>query len=413
MDLSTHFDSIVKEIVANVREKVSEQITATIKDEIVKQLEDYDFEKAISESVFERIDRKVATLQIDPIVVQKRLNTLAETVANNVETEARTSIDRLINTRINGVNFGNVMQTALSTMLENKIDTVKFPENSIPWSSIKTDEVVISGNAVVGGIITKFGSTGIDDQSTGCVITILDSAVVVENNLVTADLTVHGNLEIKGEVDQASPFYTQLTTSITNQVRGELDSDLFNGFSDIIFTKIKNDGLDLNKITVGNNEVISGTRLGYNITDSNLQRIGLLKELQVQGESVLADTLYVGAKRVGINTVEPSAALAVWDEDIEITASKQRDGTGRISTPRAQTLILGSNRNNNVILNTDGTTQIDSLKIGAMKFESGDKPPSFASTKGHVVFNTNPSVGGPLGWVCLGDAKWANFGIID
>ena len=413
MDLSKHFDSIVKEIVADVREKVSEQIAATIKDEIVKQLTDYDFDKAISESVLDRIDRKVSTLQIDPIVVQKRLNTLAETVANNVEADARTNIDRLITSRINGVNFGNAMQSALSTMLENKIDTVNFPENSIPWSSIKTDEVVISGNAVVGGIITKFGSTGIDDQSTGCVITILDSAVVVENNLVTADLTVHGNLEIKGEVDQASPFYTQLTTSITNKVRGELDTDLFNGFSDVIFTKIKNDGLDLNKITIGNNEVISGTRLGYNITDSNLQRIGMLKELQVQGESVLADTLYVGSKRVGVNTIEPSAALAVWDEEIEITASKQKDGTGRISTPRAQALVLGSNRNNNVILNTDGTTQIDSLKIGAMKFESGDKPPSFASTKGHVVFNTNPSVGGPLGWVCLGDAKWANFGIID
>lgn len=413
MDLSTHFDSIVKEIVANVREKVSEQISATIKDEIVKQLEDYDFESVISESVFERIDRKVATLQIDPIVVQKRLNTLAETVANTVETDARANIDRLITTRINGINFGNVMQTALSTMLENKIDTIKFPENSIPWSSIKTNEVVISGNSVVGGIITKFGSTGIDDQSTGCVITILDSAVVVENNLVTADLTVHGNLEIKGEVDQSSPFYTQLTNSITNKVHSELNTDLFAGFSDIIFDKIKTEGLDLNKITVGNSEVINGTRLGYNITDSNLQRIGLLKELQVQGESLLAETLYVGSKRVGVNTVEPSAALAVWDEDIEVTVSKQKDGTGRIGTPRAQSLVLGSNRNNNVILNTDGSTQIDNLRIGPMQFGSSDRPPSYASTKGHVIFNTNPNVGGPLGWVCLGDAKWANFGIID
>jgi len=29
------------------------------------------------------------------------------------------------------------------------------------------------------------------------------------------------------------------------------------------------------------------------------------------------------------------------------------------------------------------------------------------------VFNSNPSLGGPLGWVSLGDARWANFGIID
>jgi hypothetical protein len=40
-------------------------------------------------------------------------------------------------------------------------------------------------------------------------------------------------------------------------------------------------------------------------------------------------------------------------------------------------------------------------------------PPNFVSDRGHIVFNANPNVGGPLGWVCLGAANWANFGIID
>jgi len=29
------------------------------------------------------------------------------------------------------------------------------------------------------------------------------------------------------------------------------------------------------------------------------------------------------------------------------------------------------------------------------------------------VFNANPTLGGPLGWVSLGDARWANFGLVD
>jgi hypothetical protein len=227
------------------------------------------------------------------------------------------------------------------------------------------------------------------------------------------DLTVEGDLNVKGKVDEDSAFYKQLANSVTEAVQQGLDNELFAGFSDTIFNKIKTDGLDLSKITVNENVVIEGDRIGYTITESNLQKLGLLKELQVSGETQLADTLYVGNKRTGINTLEPSAALAIWDEDIEITVSKERNGQGRIGTPRNQSLVLGSNQHSNVILNTDGSTQINDLRMGNVKMSASDTPPNFSSTKGHIVFNANPNAGGPLGWVCLGAANWANFGIVD
>ena len=136
--------------------------------------------------------------------------------------------------------------------------------------------------------------------------------------------------------------------------------------------RIKQDGLDLTKITVNQNTVIEGNQLGTSITESNLQKLGLLRELQVSGETAIAGTFYVGNKRIGVNTIEPSAALAVWDEEVELTVSKYRDDTARLATPRAQTLILGSNRNNNIILGTDGSTEIGRLRIGSNQFGSGD-----------------------------------------
>lgn len=416
MDLTSHFDSIVQEIVNEIQTKVAtqvltsvtEQVTATIVDEVKSQLDKYDYSTVIQDMVASKLNDA-----INPASIEKRIDNLTDIVANNIEFEAKASVSELVSKKVAAVNFNDMVITTVANVLDDRIKENKFPEESIPASSIKTKDLVITGDQVVGGIIKNFGSTGIDDQATSCIVTILDQAVVIENNLVTLDLTVQGNLDVKGCIPEDSEFYKQLTSSVTNSVQHGLNDVLFASFSDIIFNKIKEDGLDLAKITVDGGVVVEGVSLGYNITDSNLQRVGLLRELQVQGESLLAETLYVGNKRVGVNTIEPSAALAVWDEEVEFTFGKDRTNVARIGTPRSQKIVIGSNRNDNITLHEDGTTQIDNLQVGSMLLTSSDKPPAFASRRGHIVFNANPNPGGPLGWICLGAANWANFGIID
>jgi hypothetical protein len=147
--------------------------------------------------------------------------------------------------------------------------------------------------------------------------------------------------------------------------------------------------------------------------NSNLQTLGELKELRVSGESLLAQTLYVTPKRVGVNTIEPSAALSIWDDEIEIITKKKSKDIGLFGTPRHQKLVLTSNNKDNIILNEDGSVQINNLKIGAVMFSTSNNPPNYVSERCHIVWNTNPNLGGPLGWICLGGANWANFGIID
>ena len=413
MDISKQLESVISSIVENVQSRVSQQVTNLVQAELATQLAKFDYSTVISQIAGTQLAEKISQLEFDEEAVNRQITAATGAIISNINKTADNEISALIGQRVGQINFDTQLKNSLTEVLESRFKDYSFPDDSIPAKSVKLSDAKISGSQIRGGIIENFSSTGIDDRSTSCVITVLDQAVVVENNLVTLDLTVQGNLEVNGGVSKDSKFYKDLAQSVSGQVKSELDDDFFADYSRVIFNQIKQEGLELNKITSGGVAVIEGNRIGMSITESNLQKLGLLKELQVSGETAIAGTFYVGNKRVGINTLEPSAALAVWDAEIEITASKLKENVGIITTPRAQTLILGSNRNQNIVLNTDGSTQIDNLQIGYMRFGSSEKPPSYTSTKGHVVFNANPSPGGPLGWVCLGSANWANFGIID
>ena len=146
---------------------------------------------------------------------------------------------------------------------------------------------------------------------------------------------------------------------------------------------------------------------------SQLQSLGVVRDLQTDGEALLSQTLYVSNHRVGVNTMDPNTALSIWDEEIEIGIGKQTHNTARIGAARDQSLIIGSNKQDNIILTPDGVTAISKLRLGNMMFSSSAMPPQYDAPRGTVVFNEVPSLGGPLGWVSLGNARWANFGIID
>ena len=208
-------------------------------------------------------------------------------------------------------------------------------------------------------------------------------------------------------------MYIELVNTVSNNVRTSLDQVVFKSYADMVLSQVKDQGLDLTKITINGREIINNNVLSDFVVGSNLQTLGLLKELQVGGESLLAQTLYVTAKRVGINTIEPTRALNIWDQEIEFGFGKQETGVAIIETPRNNSLIISTNRKNNLSLLPDGSITVQKINMGSVSFSSSDSPPSYNASKGSIVFNANPSIGGPLGWVSLGGANWANFGIID
>jgi hypothetical protein len=418
MDIEKPVNQIVQGIINEVLAQVQSAATSEISSKVDSIVSTIDCGHIMSTKIDNIVKAQVAQF-VTKTSVDKLVTTVLKEVAVEVKNQTDAKIIADIAFKLGQIDFNQAFKLAIKSTLEDKLTEFIFPEKSIDASAIKTEDIKLSGNQIAGGIIDNFGSTGIEDKATQCIVTILDTDTIVENNLTTKDLTVKGNMIIdgsfvvNGDVPDGSEFLQKLIINVGNNVRNSLNEDIFTGFSNIVFNQIKEQGIDLNKITMNGEDAIVNNTIGLKITESNLQKVGLLRELQVQGETLIHDSFYVGNKRIGINTLEPSSALSVWDEEIEVSIGKRKKNVAVLQTPRGQDLILGSNNKDNITLSQDGATEIKALKLGTMKFTSSDVVPNYSADKGTVVFNSNPNMGGPMGWVCLGGANWGNFGIID
>jgi hypothetical protein len=416
-NVNTIVQTIIAEITTQVQQQVAEQIDAKIAD-IVNNL---DATSILSNLLNQKLDQVLGRLPIDSKSIESqllsRLDTTAATMSTNIQAQATAAITESIATQVNNINFQQLCESTLISAIENQ--KINYAKSSIAGDAIDIASLIISGDNVQGGIIRNFGSTGIDDKAENCQLTIMDEVTVVENNLLTQDLTVkgtvtvEGDLNVTGAVTKTSALYVSLVADAAESVKTNLDSTLFNTYADTVFNRIRDVGLDLTKITLNQNPIMDESGLANSIRNSNLEKVGLLKELQVAGESYLSGTLYSTRNRVGVNTIEPARALSIWDQDIEIGFGKQSNNTAVIETPRVQNLVLSSNGKNNLVLDSNGGTTVNTLTIGHIAISTSPVPPTNSQPKGCIVFNANPTLGGPMGWVSLGDARWANFGIID
>lgn len=330
---------------------------------------------------------------------------------------AKSSIQDVLNSAVKekllSLDFRSLIKDTVETIIESKITTLSFPQESIPASAISFKKGKLSGSQISGGIIEEFGSTGIDDQASNCNLTVMDDLVVVENTLVAKTLeiknnvTIEGDLHVSGDINLDGRGIQRLINQVSERTRNSVREDMADTLVEETTKRIKESGLEVKAITVDGHEILDSNSLAKFITGSNLQKVGALKELQVRGESILSDTLYTTKQRVGINTMEPSRALAVWDDECEVVIAKHERQTGYIGTIRNQKLILGSDSQTNIMLEPDGSTKIFDLRIGNTKLQSSDTIPNHNGTRGEIVFNSSPELGKPYGWMCLGEARWA------
>lgn len=419
MDLNTHLAKIVEGLVADITSNVLVRVDSAISAAINNRLAAYDYAAHIQEAANAAFERRISEYTVDPKRLENRIVGKINETIDAAQVQTRTLVETQVQERLSAIDFQRAITDSVSTIVADRMTEFVFPTNSIDPAALKLLDLKITGDNIVGGIIENFSSTGIDDRASQVAVTVLDDATVIENNLLTKDLTVEGSMTINGEfvvngaVPEDTEFFKTLVANSTTSILNSLDHTLFNKYSTVIFNQIKQDGLDLGRITLNGQEIAKSNSLGSGIVNSNLQTVGELRELKVSGESLLAQTMYVTPKRVGINTIEPSAALSIWDDEIEIVAKKKSRDVGMLGTTRQQKLILSANNKDNLVLSDDGSVKIDHLKIGSMQFTTANSPPNFVSERCHVVWNTNPNPGGPLGWICLGGANWANFGIID
>ena len=261
-------------------------------------------------------------------------------------------------------------------------------------------------------IVQKLQTPGIQDHAQQLELTVMDENVVVEhcltaNNIDVVTSATIKDLSVTGSINTDNRSWQTLSEDISEKTLNLLTNKWRDSLISDVEDKIRERGIDFAQVQIDGVRVIEGDTLSRKITNSNLQRVGALKDLTVTGEAHIYNTVSVLNKRLGVNTQEPEMALSVWDEEVSILAGKFKDRSAYIGTGRAQNLVLGVNRTPAVEIDIDGVTAIKKLRVGVHRISHGTEVPNYAGTKGDVVFNANPTINDNVfAWQCLGGFKW-------
>ena len=422
MDINEQLQPIVANIIDSLKGSIENELRDQISNEIVKKIANSEFDTVVTRLVEQNIRTRLDQCNFvgtSDDQLQKIIAQLTDQINKNLVSTAKQQISSYINQKLAAVNVTEVIGSLVQNKVGSMLQSTSFPEKSISHNSVDFSGLRLTGDQIQGGIIANFSSTGIEDLSTKVQMTLMDQATTFEGPVwipslkVKGDVSLDGRLIINGEVSADAKGFLKLVEQTSQAVKTLLTDDLFSGFSDIIFKKMQTVGIDLDKITQGGKEVVAGNRLGYHIVDTNIKRLGIVNDLQTSGENLLSETLYVTQGRVGVNSIDPSAALSIWDQEVEVTVSKRSQDTAYIGTPRNQRVVLGSNSKDNIVLETDGSVEIENLRVGNVPMSSASAIPNYPAISGTIVWNETPAPGGPVGWICLGATQWAKFGKIE
>lgn len=411
------FDKLIQDLTKDITVQVHAQVHSAIAGMVQATIREMVNTDTIKAAVTDCVNKNIDQYRPDMSLFDARIKSASDAVTSSFNNRADRLVIDLVNQHVTNADIPNMIQRQVLSQISGHPGNTMFPDGSIPGSALDTASVRLSGDNVAGGVIKRFASVGIDDQASSCKLTIMDQGVVFENTLyapkmeVRGDCVVDGALVIRGGMDNNSEVFKSIVEQTVTAVAN--NTSLLDSHQNRVFERIRTDGVEIGKLVVDGREIIDGRSLTSAIINSQLETVGRLHDLQTQGETLLSESLYASNKRVGINTMDPATALSVWDEEVEFGIGKQQRDVGRIATRREHALVLGSNGHDNIKLSTDGSVIVTKIQIGNMTFGSSPTSPSYSAPRGTVIFNENPNVGGPMGWISLGDARWANFGIID
>jgi hypothetical protein len=261
-------------------------------------------------------------------------------------------------------------------------------------------------------LLKNFSSTGITDRATKTELTVMDDNVVVENcftanNIEAVDSMRVQNLVVTGSINTDNDSWQALTREIGQRTLDQVSERWTQDLVAQVTQLIQQQGISFDSVKVGGEHLVAGARLSGTVTESNLQTVGRLKSLQVQGEARFNNnTVTVLNRRLGINTDTPEKALSVWDEEVSVVIGKHKINQAYMGTNRDQGLVLGVNRIPQLEIAIDGLTTIKQLRVGLHRISHDSQVPGWSGTRGDLVFNASPGPDRVFAWVCLGAHRW-------
>ena len=328
----------------------------------------------------------------------------------------------------------------------------------------------ISGNKINGGKITNFSSVGIDDKANKTVLTVSNDGLHVTAmhvNSVENSLNIKGALTVDGEITATKLHVNEISADIRNerteplQFLSEGNKPAFgkgliwpsSGTTKQFTLQSKPDRLFSSEIvdlqrdrhfSIGNTEVLSLNQLGNTVVRSNLQTVGTLENLSVDGNVDIDNFVYWDSdtQRLGLGCADPNGALAIRSLDHEFVIDPTEDKKFKLGTWSTSNLQIITDDTTRIEVDKNGTVDIyedvrikNSIGVGVKnyskdasittsgpvrfqtkKFEVANNiPTSGTYSKGDIIWNDAPAPSGYVGWICVREGTpgmWNAFGQI-
>ena len=329
----------------------------------------------------------------------------------------------------------------------------------------------ITGDLVHGGTISAFKSVGIYDQASSTTLLIKDDKIVVDNIdavELLGDIKVEKNLNVGGTIKAQRIDAVEINAEVRHERTSPLEfkcseSDtpygkglMWTGFGhtrqlvmqanpDRIWSSESFDLHTDQHYMIANTSVLSSDTLGPGVMHSSLTSVGTLRNLKTEGNMNIDQFIFYDGDgmRLGVGIDAPNGQLSVASNEAEYIIDPGFDsikaGTytthdlelitddiTRIKLKSTNKIEVGSDTDTVTtfkgkvgigINNPDTSLSVASpIKVQGKKIEFGERiPDNGIYNRGDLIFNTQPSPTGYVGWVCIREGtpgEWKPFGAI-
>jgi hypothetical protein len=329
----------------------------------------------------------------------------------------------------------------------------------------------ITGDLVHGGTISAFKSVGIYDQASSTTLLIKDDKIVVDNIdavELLGDIKVEKNLNVGGTIKAQRIDAVEINAEVRHERTSPLEfkcseSDtpygkglMWTGFGhtrqlvmqanpDRIWSSESFDLHTDQHYMIANTSVLSSDTLGSGVMHSSLTSVGTLRNLKTEGNMNIDQFIFYDGDgmRLGVGIDAPNGQLSVASNEAEYIIDPGFDsikaGTytthdlelitddiTRIKLKSTNKIEVGSDTDTVTtfkgkvgigINNPDTSLSVASpIKVQGKKIEFGERiPDNGIYNRGDLIFNTQPSPTGYVGWVCIREGtpgEWKPFGAI-
>ena len=408
---------IVKLVETEISKKVEAEMKSLLEDDAWKEV----VEQAVVKYAQDRVNAKFNSSEWAPQLV--------DAVENSVKRMFDTGQIKELSSIVDESKIFSIVDSKIEPIIERRFNDPDWSSrtqavsNQIAVSKIERNfkdldvkqEIQKNVQSAVGNL-----KRGINDTSLTPQITITDSYVVNENELITrqlktteeahfdSDVTVNGTLILKGRVNTDNESWIELKDTITANVLDKIQSQTTEQLTEDILTLAKTQGIGFDNVLVNGNKLIDGDQLTPTVTRTTITEVGGLTELEVKGFTTLNnETLNVLNTRVGINTDKPTMALELWDQEVSMSMGKVNKDTGFVGLAGKGDLHIGINQQGDIRINEDGLVRINKLRIGRNNVFWEDRVPGHQGLKGDIVFNSGSN--DATGWRCTGGFNWNQF----